>query len=94
MKRFGVATRYYDPLVGAGIADLIGDKTRAVFMESPGTHTFEVQDVPAICAAAKARGLVTLLDNTWATPLFFRRSPPGSISPSSPAPNMSAAMPM
>jgi cystathionine beta-lyase len=71
LKRFGVTTHYYDPLVGAGIADLIGDKTRAVFMESPGTHTFEVQDVPAICAAAKARGLVTLLDNTWATPLFF-----------------------
>jgi cystathionine beta-lyase len=71
LKRFGIATHYYDPLVGAGIADLIGDKTRAVFMESPGTHSFEVQDVPAICAAAKARGLVTLLDNTWATPLFF-----------------------
>ena len=71
LKRFGISTRYYDPLVGAGIADLIGDDTRAVFMESPGTHTFEVQDVPAICAAAKERGLVTLLDNTWATPLFF-----------------------
>jgi cystathionine beta-lyase len=71
LKRFGIATRYYDPLVGAGIAELIGDKTRAVFLESPGTHTFEVQDVPAICAAAKARGLVTLIDNTWATPLFF-----------------------
>lgn len=71
LKRFGVATHYYDPLIGAGIADLIGDRTRAVFMESPGTHTFEVQDVPAICAAAKARGLVTLIDNTWATPLFF-----------------------
>lgn len=72
LKRFGVTTRYYDPLIGAGIAALIGDKTRAIFMESPGTHSFEVQDVPAICAAAKARGLVTLLDNTWATPLFFR----------------------
>lgn len=72
LKRFGVATRYYDPLIGAGIAELIGERTRAIFMESPGTHTFEVQDVPAICAAAKARGLVTLIDNTWATPLFFR----------------------
>jgi cysteine-S-conjugate beta-lyase len=72
LKRFGVTTRYYDPLVGADIAALIGERTRAIFMESPGTHTFEVQDVPAICAAAKARGLVTLIDNTWATPLFFR----------------------
>ena len=71
LKRFGVKTIYYDPMVGAGIAELIGEKTRAVFLESPGTHSFEVQDVPAICAAAKARGLVTLLDNTWATPLFF-----------------------
>ncbi len=71
LKRFGVATLYYDPLIGAGIEALIGERTRAVFMESPGTHTFEVQDVPAICAAAKARGLATLIDNTWATPLFF-----------------------
>ncbi|HEV2867316.1 MAG TPA: cystathionine beta-lyase [Allosphingosinicella sp.] len=71
LKRLGIVTRYYDPLIGAGIADLIGDRTRAVFLESPGTHTFEVQDVPAICAAAKARGVATLLDNTWATPLFF-----------------------
>jgi len=72
LKRFGVATRYYDPLVGGGIASLIGDRTRAIFMESPGTHTFEVQDVPGICAAARERGLVTLIDNTWATPLFFQ----------------------
>jgi len=72
LKRFGVTTTYYDPMIGAGIADLIGDRTRAVFMESPGTHTFEVQDVPAICAVAKARGLVTLIDNTWATPHFFQ----------------------
>jgi len=72
LKRFGVTTRYYDPMVGAGIADLVGDRTRAIFMESPGTHSFEVQDVPAICAVARARGLITLIDNTWATPLFFR----------------------
>ncbi|MBB4155153.1 cystathionine beta-lyase [Sphingomonas jinjuensis] len=72
LKRFGVTTRYYDPLIGAGIADLIGDKTRAILMESPGSLTFEVQDVPAICTAAKARGVTTLLDNTWATPLRFR----------------------
>jgi cystathionine beta-lyase len=72
LKRFGVTTIYYDPLIGAGIEALIGERTRAVFMESPGSLTFEVQDVPAICAAAKARGLVTLIDNTWATPLFFQ----------------------
>lgn len=71
LKRFGITTRYYDPMIGAGIADLIGDNTRAIFMESPGSLSFEVQDVPAIVAAAKARGVTTLLDNTWATPLFF-----------------------
>ena len=67
----GITTRCYDPLVGAGIAALIGDKTRAILMESPGSLTFEVQDVPAICAAARAGGVVALLDNTWATPLLF-----------------------
>jgi cysteine-S-conjugate beta-lyase len=72
LKRMGVTTRYYDPLIGAGIEALFTDKTRAVFMESPGSLTFEVQDVPAICAEARARGITTLLDNTWATPLFFR----------------------
>jgi len=72
LKRFGVRTIYYDPLIGAGIEALVGDRTRAIFMESPGTHTFEVQDVPAVCAVARAKGLVTLIDNTWATPLFFR----------------------
>jgi cystathionine beta-lyase len=71
LRRFGVSTTYYDPMIGAGIEEIIGDKTRAVFMESPGTHSFEIQDVPAICAAARSRGLVTLIDNTWATPFFF-----------------------
>ena len=69
LKRMGIATRFYDPMIGAGIADLIGPNTRAIFVESPGSLTFEVQDIPAIVAAAKARGVVTLLDNTWATPL-------------------------
>ena len=72
LRRFGVKTVYYDPLAGRGVEALIGDRTRAIFMESPGSLTFEVQDVPGICAVAKARGLVTLLDNTWATPLFFQ----------------------
>jgi cystathionine beta-lyase len=71
LKRYGVTTIYYDPMIGAGIADLIGERTRAILLESPGSLTMEVQDVPAICAAAKARGVATLLDNTWATPLFF-----------------------
>jgi cystathionine beta-lyase len=72
LKRMGIATRYYDPLVGTGIAELIGPATRAIFMESPGSLTFEVQDVPGICAVARERGIVTLLDNTWATPLLFQ----------------------
>src|SRR4029077_10958655 len=50
---------------------LIGDTTRAILLESPGSLTMEVQDVPAICSAARARGIVTILDNTWATPLLF-----------------------
>lgn len=71
LKRMGIATRFYDPLIGAGIADLIGERTRAIFLESPGSLSFEVQDVPAIVTAAKARGCVTIMDNTWATPLLF-----------------------
>jgi cystathionine beta-lyase len=67
----GVTTTYYDPLIGAGIEALIQSNTRAIFMESPGSLTFEVQDVPAIVAVAKSRGLVTLIDNTWATPLYL-----------------------
>ena len=71
LKRYGVTTRYYDPLVGTGIADLIGSSTRAILLESPGSLTMEVQDVPGICGIARERALVTLLDNTWATPLLF-----------------------
>ena len=71
LKRLGITTRFYDPLIGAGIDSLIGEHTRAIFLESPGSLTFEVQDIPGIVAVAKARGIVTLLDNTWATPLFF-----------------------
>ena len=71
LARFGVKTIYYDPMIGEGIGALIGEHTRAIFMESPGSLTFEVQDVPAIVAVAKARGLVTLIDNTWATPLLL-----------------------
>ena len=72
LKPQGIATRYYNPLLGpAELEPLVTPATRAIFMESPGSLTFEVQDVPGICALAQERGLVTLLDNTWATPLLF-----------------------
>ena len=71
LKRFGIETTYYDPLVGSGIASLFRTNTKAVFCESPGSLTFEVQDVPAIAEVAHARGASVLLDNTWATPLFY-----------------------
>jgi cysteine-S-conjugate beta-lyase len=72
LKRFGVATTYYDPTIGAGIAALILPETRVIFLESPGSLTFEVQDVPAIVAAAKRAGVATIMDNTWATALYFK----------------------
>ncbi|HEV7462467.1 MAG TPA: cystathionine beta-lyase [Methyloceanibacter sp.] len=72
LKRLGVTTIYYDPLIGAGIKSLITKKTRVVFAESPGSQTFEVQDIPAIVKAAHAAGAVVILDNTWATPLYFK----------------------
>src|SRR5437763_4026264 len=71
VKRFGIAVRYYDPLAGRAIAELFTDRTRAILLESPGSLTMEVQDVPGICAVARERGIVTLLDNTWASPLLF-----------------------
>jgi len=72
LVRFGITTTYYDPLIGVGIAKLMQANTRAVFVESPGSLSFEIQDVPAIAAAAHARGALVLMDNTWATPLYFR----------------------
>jgi cystathionine beta-lyase len=72
LKRFSVETTYYDPLIGGGIAALVRPNTRAIFLESPGSRTFEVQDVPAIVAAARAHEIVTMMDNTWATPLYFK----------------------
>jgi cysteine-S-conjugate beta-lyase len=70
MKRFGVETRYFDPMTRDIEAEFC-DRTRAILLENPGSLTFEVQDLPAICAAAKKRDIVTLLDNTWATPFFY-----------------------
>jgi len=71
LKRLGVGTRCYDPLAGSAIEQQIGELTRAILLESPGSLTMEVQDVPAISAVARKHGIVTLLDNTWATPLLF-----------------------
>jgi cysteine-S-conjugate beta-lyase len=72
LTRLGVTTTYYDPLVGGAIGELIQANTRAVFVESPGSLSFEMQDVPAIAGAARAKGALVLMDNTWATPLYFR----------------------
>lgn len=71
LRRMGVETSFYDPLIGEGIAALCRPNTRVIFLESPGSLTFEVQDVPAIVGVAKDRGILTVLDNTWATPLLF-----------------------
>ena len=71
-RRMGVETTYYDPLIGAGVARLIKANTKAVFVEAPGSQSFEMQDVPAIAKAAHDKGAVVLMDNTWATPLYFR----------------------
>ncbi len=72
LKRLGIETSYYDPVIGAGIATLFKPNTRLVFVESPGSLSFEIQDVPAIVAAAHAKGVLVAMDNTWATPLYFR----------------------
>lgn len=72
LRRLGIETTYYDPLLGADIESLIKPNTKAVFCESPGSLTFEVQDIPAISKVAHAHGVAVLLDNTWATPLHFR----------------------
>jgi cystathionine beta-lyase len=72
LGRFGVATTYYDPAIAGGIAALMQPNTRAVFTEAPGSLSFEMQDIPAIAAAAHARDAVVLMDNTWASPLYFR----------------------
>jgi cystathionine beta-lyase len=71
LKRMGVETTYYDPRIGAGIAALFRANTKAVFLESPGSLSLEVQDLPAIAEIAHAHGACVLADNTWATPLNF-----------------------
>jgi cystathionine beta-lyase len=71
LSRLGVETAYYDPLVGAGIGELMRPNTRVVFVEAPGSQSFEMQDIPAIAEVAHGRGACVIMDNTWATPLFF-----------------------
>ena len=72
LKRLGVETQYYDPLIGANISKLVRPNTRLIFTESPGSQTFEVQDIPAIADVARAKKLWLLMDNTWASPLYFK----------------------
>ena len=71
LTRMGVETTFYDPLIGAGIAALLRPNTTVVYTESPGSHTFEVQDIPAISKVAHAHGATVIMDNAWATGLFF-----------------------
>ena len=71
LTRMGVETTFYDPLIGAGIAALLRANTTVVYTESPGSHTFEVQDIPAISKAARAHGATVIMDNAWATGLYF-----------------------
>ena len=72
LRNFGVDVDYYDPMIGAGIAAWMKPNTTLVFCESPGSMTFEIQDIPAIAATAHARGALVAVDNTWASPLFCR----------------------
>jgi cystathionine beta-lyase len=72
LKKLGVETTYFDPHIGTGIAKLIKKNTKVIFMESPGSQTFEIQDVPAICKIAKKHNIVTILDNSWASGIYFK----------------------
>jgi cystathionine beta-lyase len=71
-KRMGVETTYYDPLIGADIGKLFKPNTKVVFVEAPGSQSFEMQDIPAIAKVAHDKGAVVMMDNTWATPLYFK----------------------
>ena len=72
LSRFDVQTTFYDPTIGDDIVALIQDNTKLLYLESPGSLTFEVQDVPRLTALAHERGLTVALDNTWASPLYFK----------------------
>jgi len=72
LARMGVTTRYYDPRIGAGLAALITPRTKAVLAESPGSLTFEVQDIPALAEVTRKAGIKLIVDNSWASPLFLQ----------------------
>lgn len=72
LTQMGISTRYYDPRIGAGIAELMQPNTKAILAESPGSLTFEVQDIPAIAAVAHANGARLIVDNSWASPLYHQ----------------------
>ena len=72
LPRHGIGATFFDPAIGAGIAELMRPETKLVYLEAPGSQTFEMQDVPAIAEVAHARGARVAIDNTWATPLFFK----------------------
>ncbi len=72
LARYGITTEFYEPSIGAGIEALLRPNTRVIYLESPGSYTFEIQDVPAICRVARARGVLTMIDNAWASPVFAR----------------------
>lgn len=72
LTRYGVEVGFMPPAVGADIVSLIRPNTKVIFLESPGSNTFEIQDIPAITKIARSKGIVTMLDNTWATPLYLR----------------------
>ena len=71
LKKLGIETTYYDPLIGAAIAGLMKPNTKVVYLESPGSQTMEVQDVPAIAVAAHAHGALAIIDNTWSAGYYF-----------------------
>ena len=71
LARMGVETTYYDPLAGAGVEALIRANTTTILVEAPGSQSFEMQDIPAIAEVAHRHGMCVVMDNTWATPLFF-----------------------
>jgi len=72
LSKFNIVTKYYDPRIGAKIEDLISKKTSAIFLESPGSLTFEIQNLPLITKVAKKHNITTIIDNSWASPLFYR----------------------
>lgn len=72
LAAMGISTTRFDPLIGASVADLVQENTRAILFESPGSLTFDIMDTPAIVEVAKARGLITLFDNTWGVGVFHR----------------------